>query len=84
MSFLAGWWKMGFDVKEAAEACSPRRGSLGEASFESRTDYLGVSYQVEGIFLEREDGILQLELVVPVEKYGYVTEVYKDWVAKNQ
>jgi S1-C subfamily serine protease len=84
VSFLAGWWKVGPDVQEAAEACSPKRGSMGEASFASRTDYLGVSYQIEGIFLEREDGILQLELVVPLEKYGYVSDVFKDWIARNQ
>jgi hypothetical protein len=84
VSFLAAWWKLGPNIQWAVRACSPRRGSMGATSYASLTDYLGVSYQIEGIFLEREDGVLQLELVVPLDKYGFVSEVFKDWVEQNK
>jgi hypothetical protein len=83
VSFLAAWWRAGPATREAARACSREQGSLGETSYASVADYLGLSYQIEGIFVEREDGLLQLEVVVPLEKYGFVSDAFKGWVSLN-
>ena len=83
VSFLAGWRATGPEAEKAAEACADRRGTMGEISYASWTDYLGVTYRIEGIFIAREDGLLQLEVVVPEEKFEFVRNSFRTWIDNN-
>ncbi len=80
---IAGWWREGPEAGEAALACSSRRGSLGAASYSSQAEWLGVSYRIEGIFVELGEGLLRLELVAPAEKYGFIVDMFGEWVDGN-
>ncbi len=83
VSFLAGWRATGPEAEKAAEACADRRGTMGEISYASWTDYLGVTYRIEGIFIAREDGLLQFEVVVPEEKFEFVRNSFRTWIDNN-
>jgi hypothetical protein len=61
-----------------------REGSLGPTSYSSLTEYLGISYQIEGMYLDHSGGLLRLELVAPLEKYGYVAPAFKEWIDQNR
>jgi hypothetical protein len=56
-------WSGGVVPEEAASKCSSRRGSLGQASYATRTDWLGVSYAIEGVFVRTGSVVLQLEVL---------------------
>ncbi len=84
ISFIAAWWKGDPTAHEAALACSAQQGSLGATSYTSRADWLGVSYLIEGIYVDRDGGLLQLEVVTPVEKHGFVRDLFEEWVATNR
>lgn len=68
---------------EAASACSARRGSFGPSSYTFRIDWLGISYAVEGVFVTREDGLLQLEAVSPIDKQPFLRELFTAWIEEN-
>jgi hypothetical protein len=79
-----GWWQASSQSSvEAASACSARRGSFGPSSYTFRIDWLGISYAVEGVFVSREDGLLQLEAVSPIEKQPFLRELFTAWVEEN-
>jgi S1-C subfamily serine protease len=84
ISFIAAWWKGGPTAQEASLACSAQRGSLGATSYASRADWLGVSYRIEGIYVDRDGGLLQLEVVTPVAKHGFVRDLFREWVEANR
>jgi hypothetical protein len=46
-------------------------------------DWLGETYVVEGLFVER-DGTLQLEVVAPVQKHGFVRDAAREWMNRNR
>jgi S1-C subfamily serine protease len=83
VAFLAGFRAAGPEAEEAAAACADRRGTMGDTSYASWTDYLGVTYRIEGIFIAREDGLLQFEVVVPEEKFQFVRNTFRTWIDKN-
>ena len=84
VAFVAAWWAEGIHPDEATASCSEQQGSLGPSSYSSRSEYLGVGYQIEGVYLEHDGGLLQLELATPLEKYDFVYETFRDWAAKNR
>jgi len=68
----AAWSEGGVAPASAAEACSPRRGSLGDASYTSRESWMGVTYAVEGVFVRSgPKQLLQLEVVSTEEHRAY-------------
>jgi hypothetical protein len=85
VSFRSGWWpaSTGSSPTQSARACSDRRGALGEASYSYTVDWLGETYVVEGLFVER-DGTLQLEVVAPVQKHGFVRDAAREWMNRNR
>ena len=83
VSLRAGWWSATMNAVQSARACSDRGGALGEVSYAYTLDWLGVRYVVEGVFVEN-DGTLQLELVVPEEKHGFVRDVARAWMEQNR
>ena len=76
-------WPGAVGPDEAASNCSSRRGSLGQAWYTTRTDWLGVSYTVEGVFVRTgPQQVLQLEVVSPDQKGAYARALLAAWVKK--
>ena len=78
----AAVWPAGDVVPDtAARACSPRRGSLGGASYTSRTEWLGVSYVIEGVFTRvGPTQIVQLEVLSTEPKSALASAVLAAWL----
>ena len=84
VSLRAAWWPTRKDTPEtAASSCSNRHGSLGETSYTFGADWLGIPYTVQGSFVSVGEGLLQLEVVAPAEKAGYLTGLFAAWVREN-
>jgi S1-C subfamily serine protease len=71
-------------AEDAASRCSSRRGSLGEASYVTNTEWLGVSYAAEGVFVRKGQQILQLEVVSPDRTSPYARALLAAWVKRVQ
>jgi hypothetical protein len=68
------------DVTSAARKCSPQPGGFGEPSYATRAAAWGVTYQIEGIFVQVPgSGVWQLEMITPVEKGRFVRDLFADW-----
>jgi len=83
ISLRAAWWGLGPDAVSAARACSDRAGSLGASSYGYTVEYLGVGYAVLGAFTENDAGLLQLEVVAPVQTSAFVSELARFWIEIN-
>jgi hypothetical protein len=69
--------------EEAAAACSSRRGSNGAASYVLRTDWLGVSYAIEGTFVRLGPRqVVQLEVIAPDQKGAAARALLAAWIEK--
>jgi hypothetical protein len=64
---------------EAASRCSPVRGSLGQASYTTKTEWLGVSYAIEGMFVRAGSQVLQLEVLGPDQRGPYTRALLAAW-----
>ena len=71
------------DALQSARACSDRTGALGEGSYAYTLDWLGERYVVEGVFVENV-GTMQLELVSPEGKNGFVRDAARAWMEQNR
>ncbi len=80
ISLRAGWWGGDLDPSAAARACGGRQGN---SSYAYVVNYLGVGYAVSGAFTASGEGLLQLELVVPVETSPFLTELAPAFVENN-
>ncbi len=83
VSLRAGWWASEMNALRSARACSDRGGGVGEGSYAYTVEWLGERYVVEGVFVENE-GTLQLELVSPEGKHGFVRDVARGWMERNR
>ena len=81
VSFRAGWWSaLALTAQRAADTCGAERGGYGAASYATGSEWLGVSYTVEGIFIDLGDnGLLQVEIVAPDRSFGYVRGLLDGW-----
>jgi hypothetical protein len=84
VSLRAAWFRSAPPPVEAARSCSRRPGVFGEASYAYGVEWLGVAYQVKGVFAEVEEGLLQLEVVSPREKESFVREVAARFFESNR
>ena len=76
-------WSGAVGPDDAASNCSSRRGSLGQASYTTRTDWLGVWYTAEGVFVRvGPQQVLQLEVSSPDQKSAYARALLAAWVKK--
>ena len=84
LSLRAAVWNEGSLVPQtAASSCSPRRGSIGDASYASRADWLGVAYAIEGAFLRDGSGrLIQLEVIAPNQKSTGARALLAAWIKK--
>jgi serine protease Do len=83
ISLRAAWLRLGPGAVSAARACSHRAGIHGESSYGYAVEYLGVRYGVSGAFEERREGLLQLEVVAPVEAYPLVSDLTRSFLERN-
>jgi S1-C subfamily serine protease len=67
---------------DVSAACWPARGSLGAASYLSRSERLGVAYAAEGVFLRSGPRLLQFEVIAPAQQSAYARALLALWVKK--
>ena len=65
---------------EVSAACWPSRGSLGSASYVSRSERLGAAYSAEGVFLRSGQQVLQVEVIAPIQQSAYARALLALWV----
>jgi hypothetical protein len=70
----------GLTAAAAAARCSSRRAAFGAASYAATTDWLGTSYTIEGVFIERGGRLLHLQFVAPSGKVPPAREVFTAWI----
>ena len=67
---------------DVSAACWPSRGSLGTASYLSRSARLGLDYVAEGVFLRSGPRVLQFEVMAPAQQSAYARTLLALWVKK--
>lgn len=78
------WPQSDIRPDSAASSCSSRRGSVSNASYASRVDFLGVSYLIEGVFASIGTGqVIQLEVVAPDRKSTFARGLLAAWLTKT-
>jgi hypothetical protein len=78
------WPQSDIRPESAASSCSSRRGSVSNASYASRVDFLGVSYLIEGVFASIGTGqVIQLEVVAPDRKSTFARGLLAAWLTKT-
>ena len=75
-------WPGTIDPNEVSAACWPSRGSLGAASYLSRSERLGTTYSAEGVFLRSGQRVLQVEVMAPTQQSAYARTLLALWVKK--
>ena len=73
-------WPAAVVPDEVSPACWPSRGSLGTASYLSRSERLGIAYSAEGIFLRSGQRVLQVEVMAPAQQSAYARALLARWV----
>lgn len=79
----AFWDSATFSTQQAASACSSRRGSNGDSSYVQRSDWLGVSYAIEGVFVRVGSRLIQLEVISPERKAPLARALLADWIKRT-
>jgi trypsin-like peptidase len=82
VAFRVAIWPGTIDTNEVSAACWPSRGSLGAASYLSRSDRLGAAYSAEGVLLRSGPRVIQVEVIAPVEQSAYARALLALWVKK--
>jgi hypothetical protein len=77
-------WAGGMVPEEAASKCSTARGSLGQASYSTKTVWLGVSYDIEGVFVRAGSQVVQLEVLGPDQRSAYTRALLAAWAKRVQ
>ena len=82
VSLRVAIWPRNVVPEETAAKCSPQRGSLGQASYATRADWLGVSYAIEGVFVRAGSQVLQLEVLGPDQRSAYTRALLSAWARR--
>ncbi len=82
VSLRVAIWAGSMVPEQAAGQCSAQRGSLGQASYSTRTDWLGVPYAREGVFVRAGAQILQLEVLAPEQRSTYTRALLAAWARR--
>ena len=75
-------WPAAVMPEDAATKCSTQHGSLGQASYATRTDFLGVPYAIEGVFVRAGSQVLQLEVIGPDQRSAYARGLLAAWAKR--
>jgi len=84
MSLRVAIWPGTIAPEDAAAKCSPQRGSLGQTSYTTRADWLGLSYAIEGVFVRAGGQVLQLEVMGPNQRSAYMRALLASWSKRAQ
>jgi hypothetical protein len=76
------WDAEAVSPQQAAASCSSRRGSFGDSSYARRTDWLGVSYAIEGVFVRVGTRLHQMEVISPVGRATVARALLADWIKR--
>ena len=81
VSLRAAWWptSRGRSPEQTLAACGLPRDAERTASYGLRSERLGVTYAIEGVFVAAGEGRLQLEMTAPVAKEPYVRDLFAAW-----
>jgi hypothetical protein len=75
-------WPGTIDTNEVSAACWPSRGSLGAASYVTRSERLGAAYSAEGVLLRSGPRVIQVEVIAPAQQSAYARALLAEWVKK--
>ena len=76
------WDAEAVSPQQAAASCSSRRGSLGDSSYARRTEWLGVSYAIEGVFVRVGSRLHQMEVISPEGRAAVARALLADWIKR--
>jgi len=82
VAFRVAVWPGTIDTNEVSAACWPSRGSLGAASYQSRSERLGAAYSAEGVLLRLGPRVIQVEVIAPAQQSVYARALLALWVKK--
>jgi trypsin-like peptidase len=82
VSMRVAIWPGAMAPEQAAVQCSPQRGSLGQASYSTRMEWLGVPYAIEGVFVRTGSQLLQLEVLGPEPRGTYTRTLLAAWAKR--
>jgi ribosome-associated protein len=75
-------WPGTVDTNDVSAACWPSRGTLGAASYLSRSERLGAAYSAEGVMVRIGQRVIQVEVIAPAQRAAYARELLAVWVKK--
>ncbi len=79
----AAVWPGGVAPDAAASACSSRRGTVGQASYSTTASWLGVSYLIEGTFVQVASGqVAQLEVLSTDQRSTFAKALLAIWLKR--
>ncbi len=79
----AAVWSGGVAPDAAASACSSRRGTVGQASYSTTASWLGVSYLIEGTFVQVAPGqVAQLEVLSTDQRSTFAKALLAIWLKR--
>jgi hypothetical protein len=79
----AAVWSGGVAPDAAASACSSRRGTVGQASYSTTASWLGVSYLIEGTFVQVASGqVVQLEVLATDQRSTFAKALLAIWLKR--
>ena len=76
------WDAEAVSPQQAAASCSSRRGSLGDSSYARRTEWLGVSYAIEGVFVRAGSRLHQMEVISTEGRAAVARALLVDWIKR--
>ena len=80
IALRAAIWPGGVTPEAAARACSSRRGTAGPASYTTTANWLGLSYLIEGTFVQGASGqVMQLEVLATEQRSAFAKALLAIW-----
>jgi len=85
ITLRAGWLSESpLNAASVAARCSSRRTANGPTSYVAAANWLGTSYTIEGVFVERGQRLLHLQLVAPADKATAMSAMLAAWIKQLQ
>ena len=85
ITLRAGWLSESpLNGASAAARCSSRRTANGPTSYVAAANWLGTPYTIEGVFVERSQRLLHLQLVAPADKATAMSATLAAWLNQLQ
>ena len=83
IALRAAIWAGGVTPEAAARACSSRRGTVGQASYSTTASWLGISYLIEGTFVQAASGqVMQLEVLATDQRSAFAKALLAIWLKR--